>query len=58
LVEGDTITSLDGTSISSPDSLTTVMTSQKPGDTVQVGYIDSSGQQHTVSVQLGNGPPQ
>jgi S1-C subfamily serine protease len=58
LVEGDTITSLDGTSISSPDSLTTVMTSQKPGNTVQVGYIDSSGQQHTVSVQLGNGPPQ
>ena len=58
LVVGDTITSLDGSSVSSPESLTTVMLSQKPGNTVQVAYIDSSGQQHTVSVQLGNGPPQ
>jgi S1-C subfamily serine protease len=58
LTAGDTITSLDGTAVSSPEALTGVMLTQKPGNTVQVGYIDSSGQQHTVSVQLGNGPPQ
>jgi hypothetical protein len=34
------------------------MITQKPGNTVQVGYLDSSGQQETVSIQLGSGPPQ
>jgi len=58
LIAGDTITSLDGSSVSSPEALTIAMITQKPGDTVQVGYIDSSGQQETASVQLGSGPPQ
>lgn len=58
LIAGDTITSLDGSSVSSPEALTIAMITQKPGNTVQVGYIDSSGQQETASVQLGSGPPQ
>jgi S1-C subfamily serine protease len=58
LIAGDTITSLEGTSVSSPEALTEAMITQKPGNTVQVGYLDSSGQQETVSIQLGSGPPQ
>ncbi len=58
LIAGDTITSLEGTAVSSPEGLTQAMITEKPGNTVQVGYVDSSGQQETVSIQLGSGPPQ
>jgi S1-C subfamily serine protease len=58
LVEGDTITSLGGTAVASPEALTTVMMSQKPGNSVQVQYINTSGSQATTTVQLGSGPPQ
>lgn len=55
---GDTITSLDGHSVSSPDSLTSVMLDEKPGATVSVQYVDESGQQQSTQVTLANGPPQ
>ncbi len=58
LTAGDTITALGGKGVSSPEGLTQVMLSQKPGNTVQVEYLDSSGRQQSASVQLGNGPPQ
>ncbi len=29
-----------------------------PGDKVQIGWTDSSGQSHTATVQLSSGPPQ
>ena len=58
LAAGDTITSLGGTGVSSPEALTDVMLSEKPGASVQVEYVDSSGQQQAATVQLGNGPPQ
>ena len=58
LAAGDTITSLGGTGVSSPEALTDLMLAQKPGASVQVEYVDSSGQQQSATVQLGNGPPQ
>lgn len=58
LAEGDTITSFDGSSISSPEDLTNVILTKKPGDSVSVVYTDPSGAQHTVSVHLASGPPQ
>jgi S1-C subfamily serine protease len=58
LAVGDTITSLGGSGVSSPEALTQVMLSEKPGITVQVEYLNSSGQQQSASVQLGSGPPQ
>ncbi|MFZ0664392.1 MAG: trypsin-like peptidase domain-containing protein [Acidimicrobiales bacterium] len=58
LLEGDTITSLGGTSVTSPEGLTNVILTKKPGDTVQVQYFDSSGNQHTTTLKLGSGPPQ
>jgi len=58
LAEGDTITSLDGQSVSSPDSLTTIIENEKPGASVPLVYVDPSGVQQTVTVRLASGPPQ
>jgi S1-C subfamily serine protease len=58
LATGDTITSLGGAAVASPEALTNVMMSQKPGNSVQVQYINTSGSQETTTVQLGSGPPQ
>jgi S1-C subfamily serine protease len=58
LTQGDVITSVDGTSIVTPTNLTTALLRHHPGDTVQIGYVDSSGQHHTASVTLTTGPPQ
>lgn len=58
LTGGDTITAVDGKTISTPSDLTKIMLQEKPNNTVSVTYTDSSGQSHTVQVQLGSGPPQ
>jgi len=34
------------------------MTTEKPGDSLSVQYTDTSGNQHTVTVHAGSGPPQ
>jgi S1-C subfamily serine protease len=58
LAQGDTITSLGGKTISSANDLTNDMGIYHPGDKVQVSWTDSSGQNHTATVQLSSGPPQ
>jgi S1-C subfamily serine protease len=58
LAEGDTITSVNGQSVSSPTSLTNLLGSHHPGDKVTIGYVDSSGAQQSASVTLTSGPPQ
>ena len=58
LAQGDVITSLGGTTITSSDDLTNAMGEYHPGDKVTVGWTDSSGQTHTATVQLSSGPPQ
>jgi S1-C subfamily serine protease len=55
---GDTITSLDGQSVSSPDSLTTIIENEKPGASMPLVYADPSGAQQTVTVRLASGSPQ
>jgi len=57
LSAGDVITSLSGTTITTPSDLTAALITDHPGDTVQIGWTDESGQSHTASVQLANGPP-
>ena len=57
LAVGDIITSLGGSVIASPEALTQVMLSQKPGNSVQVDYVSASGTQATTTVVLGSGPP-
>jgi len=56
LSQGDTITSLDGHTIDSPDALTTALATKRPGDQVSVGYVDQNGSSQTVTVTLGSGP--
>jgi S1-C subfamily serine protease len=56
LAMGDTITAVDGKAVSSPTTLSTIMTSHRPGDQVQLSYTTSSGQSKTVTVTLGQGP--
>ena len=57
LAAGDVITSLDGHAVDSPTTLSGLMLGYHPGDKVQVGWTDTSGQQHSASITLGGGPP-
>jgi S1-C subfamily serine protease len=54
---GDVITSLDGHQVDTADDLARVMLGHHPGDTVEVGWTDASGQSQTSSLQLAMGPP-
>jgi S1-C subfamily serine protease len=56
LAAGDTIVSIDGQAVDSPTTLSTLMGSHHPGDKVSVGWTDTSGAQHTSTVQLASGP--
>jgi S1-C subfamily serine protease len=58
LAQGDTITAVAGHPVSSPNSLTTVMIQESPNASVPLTYVDSAGQQYTVTVHLTAGPPQ
>ncbi len=58
LAQGDVITALGGTSISSANELTNAMSQHHPGDKVSITWTDTSGQSHTATVQLSSGPPQ
>jgi S1-C subfamily serine protease len=56
LAAGDTIVSIDGKAIGSADDLSTALSAHRPGDSVQVGWVDQSGQSHTATVRLASGP--
>ena len=56
LVAGDTITSLNGSAVSSESALSHIMLGHHPGDIVKIGYIDTAGTSHSVNVKLGSGP--
>jgi S1-C subfamily serine protease len=57
LAAGDVITSINGTTVDSPSTLSSTLTQYHPGDKVQVGWVDSSGQSHTTTATLASGPP-
>ena len=57
LVAGDVITSIDGKSVGSDSALSGLMLAHHPGDVVKLGWTDGSGQSHTASVSLTEGPP-
>ncbi|GAA0994458.1 S1C family serine protease [Subtercola frigoramans] len=56
LVAGDTITTVDGTTIDSGSTLTKTMKSYNPGDSVTISWTDASGATHSASVTLIEGP--
>ena len=55
---GDVITAIDGHTITSRNSLTSLLLTKKPGAKVTVTYTDQFGSGHSVRVTLGSGPPQ
>jgi S1-C subfamily serine protease len=55
--QGDTITAIDGKSVSSLDDLQGVLGTRSPGDHVKVTWTDSSGQTQSATITLIAGPP-
>jgi S1-C subfamily serine protease len=56
LAKGDTITSVGGHAITTPDSLSAVLQGDHPGQQVTVVWTDSSGTSHSATVTLAGGP--
>ena len=56
LVQGDTITALGGTSVSSFEDVQRVLVKYHPGDSIQIAYLDQNGQSHTTTATLATGP--
>ncbi len=58
IVANDVITSLNGSTVTSPASLTNLISQLHPGDKISLGWTTASGQSHTATVTLASGPPQ
>jgi S1-C subfamily serine protease len=58
ITAGDVITAVDGHAVTSPNSLTAILSGYRPGTTVSVTWMDVSGQQHTGQLNLIEAPPQ
>jgi S1-C subfamily serine protease len=56
LQEGDTIETIGGHQVTSASDLQTVIEQYHPGDRVQITWTDPSGQSHSGTVTLMNGP--
>jgi S1-C subfamily serine protease len=52
LTSGDVITSINGKTVSSADTLTTLMGAAHPGDQFAIGYVDANGGRHSASATL------
>ena len=58
LVAGDTITSVDGTSVTTYAQLSSALLLHNAGDIVTLQWIDTTGATQTGSVTTATGPPQ
>jgi len=58
LEQGDVITSLDGTPVTSSDDLQSVVLSLVPGTAVPIEWTDTAGTAHTGQITPVAGPPQ
>ena len=56
LAAGAVITDVDGTTISSNEDLSTALAQHKPGDRVNITWVDQSGVSQSASVTLTSGP--
>jgi S1-C subfamily serine protease len=56
LGEGDTITSVGGTTISTSAELSKAIAGYKPGEQVALSWTDAAGKAHSATVTLGEGP--
>ncbi len=57
LQAGDVIVSVNGTPITNAGDLSSALRTERPGQTIQLGWTDVSGGQHTSSITLAAGPP-
>lgn len=57
LSAGDLILSVGGHTISSPDELSQVVFTQRPGASVSAVYLDQAGATQTTDLTLASGPP-
>lgn len=57
LSPGDLIVSVGGHTISSPDELSQVVLTQKPGASISAVYLDQAGATQTANLTLASGPP-
>jgi S1-C subfamily serine protease len=58
LAGGDVITNFGGSNVDSPATLTDLIGKHRPGDSVEIAWIDANGQTHQGTVELSAGPPQ
>jgi S1-C subfamily serine protease len=58
LTAGDVITAINGQSVSSASTITSLILTKKPGANITVTYTDQVGTSHVTTVTLGSGPPQ
>ncbi len=58
LTAGDVITAVNGSAVSSPNSLTNLLTGYHPGTTISVTWENTAGQQQTSKLDLIQAPPQ
>jgi S1-C subfamily serine protease len=54
---GDVITAVNGQAVGSPNDLLTILSAYKPGDTVSITWVDTSGRSTTSRLTLAAGPP-
>ena len=53
---GDVITAVNGQAVTTPSSLTTIMSKFHGGDKVTVNYVDTNGAQQSAPLTLGTSP--
>jgi S1-C subfamily serine protease len=58
LAAGDVITAVNGSAVSSPDSLTNILSGYRPGSRISITWESISGQQQTTKLSLIAAPPQ
>ena len=58
LTAGDVITAINGRTVSSPSTITSLLLTKKPGAKITVTYNDQAGTSHVTTITLGSGPPQ
>jgi S1-C subfamily serine protease len=56
ITQGDVIVSVNGQRISSPEALQSALGQHHPGDSVTIGWQDTTGQTQSATVTLTNGP--
>ena len=56
LGQGDTVTALDGKSVSSGTDIQDILIGHRPGDKVSIAWTDAYGQSHTATITLATGP--